>query len=60
MGWKEIDERPIRRGEILLDLEFLEVYEEELNQMNLGRNQAGASSSWEPHYRIYACFICQR
>jgi len=29
MGWKEIDERLIRRGELVLDLDFLEKYEEE-------------------------------
>jgi len=29
-GWKEIDEKLIRRGGLVLDLEFLEGYEEEL------------------------------
>ena len=37
MGWKEFDERLIRREEILLDLEFVEEYEAALNQMNLGK-----------------------
>jgi len=34
MGWKEIDERLIRRGELLLDVSFLENYQEELEAMN--------------------------
>ena len=37
MGWKEIDEKLIRRGELILDLEFLEGYEEELEAMNHGK-----------------------
>ncbi len=34
MDWKEIDEKLIRRGELVLDLDFLEKYEEELEAMN--------------------------
>lgn len=37
MGWKEIDERLIRRGELVLDLDFLEKYKEELEEMNRGK-----------------------
>ena len=36
-NWKEIDERLIRRGEILLDLEFLENWDKELEKMNRGK-----------------------
>ena len=36
-NWKEIDERLIRRGEILLDLEFLENWDKELEAMNKGK-----------------------
>ena len=34
MGWKEIDERLIKRGELILDLSFLEHYKEELETLN--------------------------
>jgi len=34
MDWKSVDERLIRRGEILLSLDFLENYEDELRAMN--------------------------
>ena len=37
MGWKEIDERLIRRGELILDLDLLEKYGEELEEMNRGK-----------------------
>jgi IS5 family transposase len=37
MGWKDVDERLIRRGELILDLGFLETYEEELEEMNRGK-----------------------
>jgi len=37
MGWKETDERLIRRGELVLDLDFLEKQEEELEEMNRGK-----------------------
>ena len=36
-NWKEIDERLIRRGEILLDLEFPENWDKELEKMNRGK-----------------------
>ena len=37
MSWKDIDERLIRRGELLLGLDFLEGYDEELEEMNRGK-----------------------
>jgi hypothetical protein len=37
MDWKGIDDRLVRRGELLLSLEFLESYDEELEGMNLGK-----------------------
>jgi hypothetical protein len=37
MNWKAIDERLIRRGELLLNLEFLDDYEDELRTMNRGK-----------------------
>lgn len=37
MGWKEIDEKLIRRGELILDTGFVEGYEEELEAMNHGK-----------------------
>jgi hypothetical protein len=37
MGWKETDERLIKRGELILDLSFLEHYKEELEAMNKGK-----------------------
>ena len=37
MGWKETDERLIKRGELILDLSFLEDYEKELEAMNKGK-----------------------
>lgn len=37
MGWKDVDERLIRRGELLLSLDFLEGYDRELEGMNRGK-----------------------
>jgi hypothetical protein len=37
MGWREIDDRLIRRGELILDLDFLEGYEDELETVNRGK-----------------------
>jgi hypothetical protein len=37
MDWKSIDDRLVKRGELLLSLEFLESYDEELEAMNLGK-----------------------
>ena len=37
MGWKETDERLIRRGELILDLESLKNHRKELENMNEGR-----------------------
>ena len=37
MSWKNVDERLIRRGELLLSLDFLEGYGEELEEMNRGK-----------------------
>ena len=37
MNWKVVDERLIRRGEILLSLEFLDSYEDELRAVNEGK-----------------------
>ncbi|MEM2130397.1 MAG: transposase, partial [Candidatus Bathyarchaeia archaeon] len=34
MDWDRVDERLIKRGELLLSLEFLERYDEELRAMN--------------------------
>jgi len=37
MEWKAVDERLIRRGELLLSLDFLEGYGKELKSMNDGK-----------------------
>ena len=37
MDWNRVDERLIRRGELLLSLDFLEGYECELRCMNRGK-----------------------
>ena len=37
MDWNVVDERLIRRGELLLSLDFLDVYNEELNALNQGK-----------------------
>jgi len=37
MDWKDVDERLIRRGELILDLDFLEDYDKELEAMNRGK-----------------------
>jgi len=37
MDWKSVDERLVKRGELLLSLEFLEGYREELKAMNRGK-----------------------
>lgn len=37
MYWIVVDERLIKRGELLLGLEFLEVYDAELTALNIGK-----------------------
>ncbi len=37
MDWRSVDERLVRRGEVLLSIEFLERYDEELKAMNRGK-----------------------
>ncbi|RLG39242.1 MAG: hypothetical protein DRN91_00340 [Candidatus Alkanophagales archaeon] len=37
MDWKVVDERLIRRGELLLSLDFLDGYDEDLETMNRGK-----------------------
>ena len=37
MNWQSVDDRLIRRGELLLSLDFLERYDEELGAMNCGK-----------------------
>jgi len=37
MDWKGVDERLVKRGELLLSLEFLESYDRELKRMNRGK-----------------------
>jgi hypothetical protein len=37
MDWRGVDERLIRRGELLLSLDFLESYDLELSVLNLGK-----------------------
>ena len=49
MGWKETDERLIRRGELILDLESLKNHGKELEEMNRGRPG--------PRYRLANCYV---
>jgi hypothetical protein len=49
MGWKETDERLIRRGELILDIESLKNHREELKKMNKGKRG--------PNYRIADSYI---
>ena len=49
MDWKETDERLIRRGELILDLESLKNHEKELKNMNEGRPG--------PRYKLAASYI---
>ena len=37
MDWKRVDERLVRRGELLLSLDFLESYDDDLKIMNRGK-----------------------
>jgi hypothetical protein len=37
MDWRVVDERLIRRGELLLSLDFLESYDLELSVLNFGK-----------------------
>jgi hypothetical protein len=37
MCWRVVDERLIRRGELLLSLDFLESYDLELSVLNFGK-----------------------
>jgi hypothetical protein len=47
--WKQIDEKLIRRGELILDLDFVENYQEELNTMN--------TAKVGPPYRLTPSYI---
>ena len=38
MDWQKIDEKLIRRGELILDTDLLEHHEEELKAVNRGKN----------------------
>ena len=49
MDWKETDERLIRRGELILDMESLKNHRKELENMNQGRPG--------PRYRLANSFI---
>jgi len=49
MGWKETDEKLIRRGELILDLDLLEKHEEELKTMN--NHKRG------PHFRLPNSYV---
>jgi len=49
MGWKETDERLIRQGELILDLESLKNHRKELEDMNRGRPG--------PRYRLANSYI---
>jgi hypothetical protein len=37
MDWRSVDERLIRRGELLLSLDFLERYDLDLSVLNCGK-----------------------
>ena len=37
MNWHDYDEKLIRRGELILDLEFVSTYQSELDAMNRGK-----------------------
>ena len=39
MIWKKIDEKLIRRGELIIDIELLKHHEEELKAVNQGKNE---------------------
>ncbi|MDH5200480.1 MAG: transposase, partial [Candidatus Bathyarchaeota archaeon] len=49
MGWKETDERLIRRGELILDIESLKEHRQELKKMNKGKR--------ERSYRIVNSYV---
>ena len=49
MGWKETDEKLIRRGELILDPEFLRNRKQELKTMNTHKRG--------PHYRLANSYI---
>ena len=49
MGWKETDERLIRRGELVLDPRFLQNPEQELEAMNAHKRG--------PHYRMTNTYV---
>jgi len=49
MGWKETDEKLIRRGELILDLSSLKNHEEELKTMNKGKRG--------PHFKLPNSYV---
>jgi len=38
MNWKEYNEKLVRRGELLLDLEFLKTWDRDISEMNRKKN----------------------
>ena len=49
MGWKDVDEKLIRREELFLSLDFLEGYDEELAEMNRGQRGEALHPDPLPH-----------
>jgi len=46
MNWHEYDERLIRRGELILDLDFIKNYNEGLDEMNRGKEGKRLTNSY--------------
>jgi len=56
MDWKVVDERLIRRGMLLLSLDFLEGYDDELRTMNDGK--VGRSYTLPDRYMEFLPVVC--
>ncbi|MCR6624651.1 MAG: transposase [archaeon YNP-LCB-024-027] len=55
MDWKRVDERLIRRGELLLSLDFLEGYDYELSLLNDGK--VGRSFKITDRYIVFLAVV---
>jgi len=54
MNWHDYDERLIRRGELILDLDFLRNYRAEVDIMNRGKTGKALYEVWQELKQKYA------
>jgi hypothetical protein len=56
VDWDSVDERLIKRGELLLGLDFLERYEDELKAVNCGNE----TDTQRPNELVHKALVISR